>query len=52
MVQRRMVLVINFFECFKLVVCFVVAIFNLVHNVEAIYPLLNCLQHVEIFSGI
>ena len=32
--------------------CFVVAIFELVHNVEAIFHLLNCKQYLEIFSEI
>ena len=39
-VQRRMVLVVNFFVFFKLFIfCFVVAIFYLVHNVMAIFHL-------------
>ena len=39
-VQGRMVLVVNFFVFLKLLFfCFVVAIVDLVHNVEAIFPL-------------
>ena len=39
-VQRRMILVVNFFEFLKLLFfCFVVAIFDLVHDVVAIHSL-------------
>ena len=39
-VQCRMVLVVNFFDFFfNFYFCFVVAIFDLVHNVEAIFHL-------------
>ena len=35
-VQRRMVSVVNFFLIFEIIVlCFIVAIFDLVHDVEA-----------------
>ena len=43
-VQRKMVLVVNFFVVFfsnYFFFCFVVAIFDLVHDVEAIHGL-NC----------
>ena len=39
-VQDRMVLVVNFFRFFEnIFFCFVVAMFNLMHDVEAIFPL-------------
>ena len=38
-VQRRMVLVVIFFVFWKLFICFVVAIFDLVHDMEAIHDL-------------
>ena len=39
-VQRKMVLVVNFFQIFEIILLYyVVAIFDLVHNVEAIYDL-------------
>ena len=39
-VQLRMVLVVNFFRIFEIIFfCFVVAIFDLVHDVEAIHGL-------------
>ena len=48
-VQCRIVLVVNFFVFFEInFVCFVVAIFDLVDDVEAIH----CLQLLEIFSEI
>ena len=37
--QGRMVLVVNFFVFLKKLFCFVVAIFSLMHNVEAIFHL-------------
>ena len=39
-VQRRIVLVVNRFHIFEFILfCFVVAVFDLVHNVEAIHDL-------------
>ena len=38
-VQGRMVLVVNFFELLHFLFFYVVAIIDLVHNVEAIFPL-------------
>ena len=39
-VQRRMISVVNFFRIFEIVIfCFVVAICDLVHTVEAMYGL-------------
>ena len=39
-VQCKMVLVVNFFRIFEIIIfLFVVAIFDLVHDVEAIYGL-------------
>ena len=41
-VQHRMVLVVNLFVFFKIIIfCFVTAIFDQVHGVEAIFHL-NC----------
>ena len=38
--QRRMISVVNFFRIFEIIIfCFVVAIFDLVHAVEAMYGL-------------
>ena len=38
-VHRRMVLVVNIFACFKFIFRLVVAIFDLVHDVEALFYL-------------
>ena len=39
-VQRRMDLVVNFFLCLKLkFFCFIVAMFDLVHDVKAVFQL-------------
>ena len=44
---------VNFFRIFEIIIfCFVVAMSDLVHDVEAIHGLIifDCLQHLEIFS--
>ena len=39
-VQRRMISVVNYFRIFEIIIfCFVVAICDLVHDVEAIFHL-------------
>ena len=38
-VQCRIFLVVNFFRIFEIIFCFVVAIYYLVHDVEAIHNL-------------
>ena len=41
----------QFFRIFEIIIfCFVVAIFDLVHDVEAIFTFLNCKQNLEILS--
>ena len=44
-VECRMVLVVNFFRIFKINFCFVVAISDLVHNVEA--KISRCCQQLS-----
>ena len=44
-VQRRMISVVNFFRIFDIIIfCFVVAICDLVHDVETIFHLSNVLK--------
>ena len=49
-----MVLVVFYFRIFEIYsFCFVVAMSDLVHDLEAIYgPYFTCLQHLEVFSEI
>ena len=45
-VQRRMISVDNFFRIFEIIIfCFVVAICNLVHDVETIFA--NSITHIS-----